>query len=83
MIRWCAPTLSQRQSKGKRQQLKQTIDTTSLWWLCCRASVVRSGKVTLDVASRAPEMKAEVVAVTLLDVVYEGASTLSILLSKA
>ena len=41
-------------AEEQQQQLKTTSDVTSKFLWCCRASVLRSGKEALDVASDDP-----------------------------
>ena len=45
-------------NKQQQQQLKTTSDVTSKFSWCCRASVLRSGKEALDVASDDPPNEA-------------------------
>ena len=41
-------------AEGQQQQLKTTSNVTSKFPWCCRASVLRSGKEALDIASDDP-----------------------------
>ena len=55
LVRSSAPAEGQQQQQQQQQQqLKTTSDVTSKFPWCCRASVWRSGKEALDVASDAP-----------------------------